>query len=140
MSYINTANDKEIKDYMNACDDAGVYHPENDPSLMTLQEKGIAALTEIGYAPNSYNPHGMAAWVISNEFGTLAVVAAECAQEALDNAVDDGFMDSQLMSQQDYKEYNDNGWHDSYTYAGNASEAIWTEYLSIVEIDTEDRT
>ena len=104
---------------------------------MTLQQKGIAALTEIGYAPHSYNPHGMAAWVISNEFGTLAVVAAECAQEALDNAVDGGFMDSELMSAEDYKEYNDNGWHDSYTYAGNASEAIWTEYLSIVEINTD---
>ena len=51
--------------------------------------------------------------------------------------MDDGFMDSQLMSPEDYKEYNDNGWHDSYFYAGNASEPIWTEYLSIVEIDTD---
>ena len=137
MSYINTANDKEIKDYMNACDDAGVYHPENDPSLMTLQEKGIAALTEAGYEAGDSNPHNVRAWVISNEYGALGVVVGAHEQEALDNAVDDGFMDSQLMSQQDYKEYSDNGWHDSYTYAGNASEAIWTEYLSIVEIDTD---
>ena len=137
MSYINTANDKEIKDYMNACDDAGVYHPENDPSLMTLQEKGIAALTEAGYEAGDSNPHNVGAWVISNEYGALGVVVGAHEQEALDNAVDDGFMDSQLMSQQDYKEYSDNGWHDSYTYAGNASEAIWTEYLSIVEIDTD---
>jgi len=104
---------------------------------MTLQQKGIAALTEIGYAPNSYNPHGMVAWVISNEFGEVAVTTGECAQDALDNAVDDGLLNSELMNAEDYKEYNDNGWHDSYTYAGNASEPIWTEYLSITEIDTD---
>tara|TARA_R110000744_G_scaffold101158_1_gene195034 strand:- start:222 stop:638 length:417 start_codon:yes stop_codon:yes gene_type:complete len=137
MTYINTANDKEIKDYMNACDEDGIYHPENDPSLMTLQQKGIAALTEAGYEAGEYNPHNVRAWVVGNEFGALGVVVGAHEQEALDEAVDSGFMDSELMSQQDYKEYSDNGWHDSYTYAGNASEAIWTEHLSIIEINTE---
>ena len=46
MSYINTANAR----------------PENDPSLMTLQQKGIAALTEAGYEAGEYNPHNVRAW------------------------------------------------------------------------------
>jgi len=137
MAYINTANDKEIKDYMNACDDKGVYHSDRDLSLMTLQQKGIAVLTEAGYEAGESNPHNVRAWVVSNQYGALGVVVGAHSQEALDEAVDAGFMDSELMSPQDYKEYSDNGWHDSYTYAGNASEAIWTEYLSILEIDTD---
>ena len=32
---------------------------------------------------------------------------------------------------EDHAEYNTNGWHDSYMYAGNASEPFWTEYLWI---------
>ena len=121
MSYINTANAR----------------PENDPSLMTLQQKGIAALTEAGYEAGEYNPHNVRAWAIRNQFGALCVVVGAHEQEALDEAVNEGFLDSELMSPLDYKEYSDNGWHDSYTYAGSASEAIWAEYLSIVEIDTD---
>ena len=52
-------------------------------------------------------------------------------QEAIDNAVDDNLMDCQLMSDEDHAEYDTNGWHDSYMYAGNASEPFWTEYLWI---------
>lgn len=74
---------------------------------------------------------GEKAFLISNEFGVRCVSYANNEQDALDNAVDEGFLDSDIMSDEDYEEYNKNGWHDSFCYAGNASEPIWTEYLFI---------
>ena len=71
------------------------------------------------------------AYLIGNEFGLLCVSYANNEQEAIDNAVDDGFLDCQLMSDADYLEYDENGWHDSFICAGNAGEPFWTEYLWI---------
>ena len=73
-------------------------------------------------------------YAINNEFGILAIVYANNEQDALDEAFDRGKLNSQIMSTEDFKEYSSNGWDDSYTFAGNASEAIWTEYLNINEI------
>jgi hypothetical protein len=43
------------------------------------------------------------------------------------------------MSDADHAEYNANGWHDSYMYAGNASEPFWTEYLWIKPAKERER-
>lgn len=74
---------------------------------------------------------GEAAYIIGNEYGTLCVSYGSNECEALDHAVDAGFLDVQLMSEEDHAEYEANGWDDSYTYLGNAGEAFWTEYLWI---------
>ena len=74
---------------------------------------------------------GESAYLIGNEFGLLCVSYGDHEQEAIDNAVDEGFMDSQLMSDEDHAEYASNGWDDSYIYAGGASEPFWSEYLWI---------
>ena len=73
-------------------------------------------------------------YAINNEFGIIAIVYANNEQDALDEAVDRDKLNSQIMSTEDFEEYSNNGWDDSYTFAGNASEAIWTEYLHINEI------
>ena len=74
---------------------------------------------------------GERAYLIGNEFGLICVAYGNYEHEAVDNAVDAGYMDSELMSDVDHAEYDSNGWHDSYIYAGNAGEAFWSEYLWI---------
>lgn len=71
---------------------------------------------------------------IWNQFGIIAIVYANNEGDALDSAMDNGKLNSELMSDEDYAEYSSKGWDDSYTYAGNASEPIWTEYLGITQI------
>jgi len=73
-------------------------------------------------------------YAISNEFGVIAYVHADCEQMAIDEAVDSGHMDCMAMSPEDYAEYESNGWDDSYILAGNAGEPFWCEYLSIREV------
>lgn len=74
---------------------------------------------------------GEGAYLIGNGFGLLCVSYGNNEQEALDNAVDEDYMDSERMSDADYKEYDANGWHDSFICLGNASEPFWSEYLWI---------
>ena len=74
-------------------------------------------------------------YAICNECGLICISYANNEQDALDYAVDENFMDCQLMTPEDYKEYSDNGWDDSFILAGNASEPFWSEYLSITPID-----
>mgnify|MGYP001814745610 CR=1 FL=1 len=73
-------------------------------------------------------------YAICNEFGVIAIVYADHEQDALDAAMDSGKLDSELMSESDYKEYERQGWDDSYMLLGNASEPVWSEYLSISKI------
>ena len=82
----------------------------------------------------SDKPYTSKRFGICNEFGLIAIVYADCKQDALDDAVNNGKLDSQIMSQEDYAEYESNGWTDSFCYAGNAGEPIWTEYLAIQEL------
>lgn len=74
---------------------------------------------------------GEKAYLIGHEFGLICVAYANCEQDALDYAVDDGFMDSEKMSDEDYSEHDSEGWHDSFITAGNAGEAFWCNYLWI---------
>ena len=71
------------------------------------------------------------AYLIGNEYGLLCISYARNEQEALDNAADEGYMDSELMCQKDCEEYESNGWHDSFKYAGNAGKPVWCEHLWI---------
>jgi hypothetical protein len=73
-------------------------------------------------------------YAIGNEYGILAIAYADCAQEALDEALDAGRLDGDLMSPEDYEEAVANGWHDSYMLLGNASEPVWSQYLTVNEI------
>jgi len=74
---------------------------------------------------------GETAYIIGHEHGTMCVSYGNNECEALDHAVDAGFLDVQRMSDEDWAEYEANGWHDSFANLGNAGEAFWTEYLWI---------
>jgi len=82
---------------------------------------------------------GEQAYLIENEFGLVCVSYASCEQDALDHAVDAGFLDSQIMSEEDHKEYESEGWHDSFTFAGNEGKPVWSTYLRITEADDRKR-
>jgi len=83
--------------------------------------------------------YGENAYLIGNEYGLLCVAYGDYEGTALDNAVDAGYLDCQLMSDADHAEYDANGWHDSYMYAGNASEPFWSEYLWIKPASERER-
>ena len=74
---------------------------------------------------------GENAYLIGHEFGLICVSYGYDEQCALDNAVDAGYMDSERMADEDHAEHDANGWHDSFIYAGNASEPFWCNYLWI---------
>lgn len=74
---------------------------------------------------------GETAYIIGHEHGTMCVSYGNNECEALDHAVDAGFLDSERMSEEDHEEFKRKMWEDSYAYLGNASEAFWTEYLWI---------
>ena len=74
---------------------------------------------------------GETAYLIGHEFGTICVSYGHDEQSALDNAVDEGFMNSELMDDWEREEYEYNQFYDSYIIAGNAGEAFWSEYLWI---------
>jgi hypothetical protein len=73
-------------------------------------------------------------YAICNEFGLIAIVYADNDQDALDAAMDNGGLDSELMDMVDYREYESKGWDDSYMLLGNAGEPVWSEYLSMKQI------
>jgi hypothetical protein len=74
------------------------------------------------------------AYAVCNEFGLIAIVYADNDQDALDAAMDNGGLDSELMDMVDYREYEAEGWDDSYMLLGNASEPVWSENLLINQI------
>ena len=74
------------------------------------------------------------AYAIGHEFGLITIVYADCDQDAIDEAVDRGKLDCMKMSDEDYAEYESNGWDDSYICAGNASEPFWSEHLWLEQI------
>lgn len=73
------------------------------------------------------------AFHIADECGG-AVVVGYHAQDALDNLVNEGGFDHNLMSDEDFAVYSARGWDDCYSHLGNASEPFWTGNLHIEEI------
>lgn len=83
--------------------------------------------------------YGESAYLIGHELGLICVSYANNEQDALDYAVDEGFLDSERMTEEDHAEYDANGWDDSFIYAGNASEPFWSVYLWIKPASERER-
>lgn len=71
--------------------------------------------------PGEYNPHNVRPWIIGNEYGVLAIAWADCEQDALDEAVDDGLMDECLVDDKEFTT-TDKTEQSELAYLGNASE------------------
>lgn len=89
-------------------------------------------LATLGRRLAAVNGYPKAFWIADECKG--AVVVGYYAQDALDNLVDAGGFDRNLMSKEDYVKYSENCWYDSYDLLGNTSEPFWTENLHIEEI------
>jgi hypothetical protein len=87
-------------------------------------------------AKGDFNPHNVRPWLIHNEFGTLAIVYANNEQDALDEAVDGGKMDSCMVSREDWEESQRNQ-DDDYAMLGNASEPFDLTYVGMVPLPNQ---
>ena len=79
----------------------------------------------------------MKVYAVGNEFGQVCQVsdcAVNCAGDALDWAVDNGYLDGDIMSDADVQEAQEDGWADDITFAGNNGVPIRTDYLWIREV------
>jgi hypothetical protein len=79
-----------------------------------------------------YNPHNVRPWLLHDHGFTIAVVFADCLQDAIDIAVDEDKMDRFLIQESDMDDYTD---EEGISYLGNASEPFDIEGLGIVELD-----
>ena len=79
----------------------------------------------------------MKTFIVGNEYGELCRVSdygVNCEGDALDWAVDEGYLDANIMSDEDVEEAIADGWDVDILRAGNASEAIHSDYLWIREV------
>lgn len=82
-----------------------------------------------------YNPHNVRPWVIGAEFGAFAIVFADCEQDAIDTAIDEGKMDFLKVSDADLAAATEDERSDFLT-GGNASESLYQDYLWMEELPT----
>lgn len=79
-----------------------------------------------------YNPHNVRPFLIHDHGFTVAVVFADCLQDALDEAADSGKLDSFQVSDDDLAEYGPD--EEGIARLGNTSEPFDIEALDIVEL------
>jgi hypothetical protein len=77
-----------------------------------------------------YNPHNVRAWLLHDHGFTIAVVFADCLQDAIDIAVDENKMDRYQISENDLGDYEN---EEGISYLGNAGEPFDIESLGVIE-------
>lgn len=86
-----------------------------------------------GYIPaGEYNPHNVRPFLLHDHGFTVAVVFAGSLQDALDEAVDAGKLDSFQVSDDDLADYGPD--EEAIVRLGNASEPFDVEALDVVEL------
>jgi len=85
-------------------------------------------------ASGQYNPHHVRPWLLHDHGFTVAVVFADCLQDALDIAVDAGKLDAFKVSDDDLADYGEN--EDGISRLGNAGEPFDIEGLGVEELPT----
>ena len=84
-----------------------------------------------------YNPHNVRPWLFHDHGFVLAVVFADCLQDAIDEAVDANKLDRYLVSPDDMKDYPD---EEGISFLGNAGEPFDIESLGVVELPNPPRS
>ena len=80
-----------------------------------------------------YNPHNVCPFLLHDHGFVLAVVFADCLQDAIDEAVDAGKLDRYAVTPEEFaSDYDSN--EESVSYLGNASEMFDIESLGVVEL------
>jgi hypothetical protein len=78
-----------------------------------------------------YNPHGVRPWLLHDHGFALAVVFADCLQDAIDEAVDAGKLDRYRVEPEDAADYPDD---EGISFLGNAGEPFDIEGLDAIEL------
>jgi hypothetical protein len=105
------------------------------------------------YIPTGeFNPHNVRPWLLHDHGFVVAVVFADCLQDAIDTAVDEwtddtqtvGYMDRYLINMEDdsktadwraYGDTKEDIWNcESISFLGNASEPFDIETLGAIEL------
>jgi hypothetical protein len=85
-------------------------------------------------ASGDFNPHKVRPWLLHDHAFVLAVVFADCLQDALDEAADHDRLDRYLVEDKDLAEYGEN--EDGIARLGNAGEPFDIEALGVEELPT----
>jgi hypothetical protein len=81
-----------------------------------------------------YNPHNVRPWLLHDHGFVVAVVFADCLQNAIDEAVDEEKMGRYLVTNEDIGDYDD-GWEDErLSHLGNDGALHDIETLSAIEL------
>lgn len=83
-------------------------------------------------AKGQYNPHRVRPWLLHDHGFPVAVVFADCLQDALDAAVDGGKLDAFQVNDDDLADYGPD--EDGISRLGNAGEAFDIEALGVEEL------
>ena len=78
-----------------------------------------------------FNPHNVRPWLLHDHGFTLAVVFADCLQDALDIAADAGALDRYQVTQEDQADYPDD---EALTFLGNACGPFDIDTLGVHEL------
>jgi hypothetical protein len=79
----------------------------------------------------AFNPRNVRPWLIEGVYGPVAIVFADCEQDALDEAVDQDMLDGYLIEAKDLEEAEKD---ETVTYLGNASEPFDISEIHIREL------
>jgi hypothetical protein len=83
-------------------------------------------------AKGDYNPHNVRPFLLHDHGFVLAVVFADCLQDALDIAVDAGKLDGFQVAEKDLADYGPD--EEGITRLGNAGEAFDIQALDALEL------
>lgn len=91
-------------------------------------------------APGDYNPHNVRPWLLHDHGFTVAVVFADCLQDALDIAADAGKLDSFQIAPADAADYGLDTDSPTCAFLGNAGEPFDIEALDALELRNPPRS
>ena len=100
------------------------------PSSVELEGDSIL-LNDVNlpeHIEHTFNPYNVKLWVIGNEYGALCAAWGSNEQEALDEAVDAGLLDSLMDEEQDYN-------NEALTPLGNAGELFDLDYVWMGKVE-----
>jgi hypothetical protein len=104
-------------------------HITSGPSPTTIELGLDRILCNDVILPDDYNPHNVRLWIISNEFGAMGAVWADCEQDALDVLVDADLAAGILVDEPETEEERE-----SLVYLGNYDEPANLDNCTIVPV------
>lgn len=117
-------------------------HPDSVYQQIKFTETDVINLDD--WIPaGEYNPHNVRPFLLHDHGFCLCVVFADCLQDAIDEAVDQGKLDRYMITDVDKADYLDpeiGDFRDDVAFLGNASEPFDIESLGAIELPNPPRS